>query len=564
MKKDLTEKEIHMKSNGDRIQCQVLVYGGTVAGIAAALAAARAGCQTVLIERGNHFGGMMASGLGATDTLREKAFGGIFSEFLKRTREYYVETYGSGSDQYRMTYDGFFMEPRVAEMILDEMIRTQRGLQSIKGLELVEVVKQENRVTGSVYKNRDTGEKIIVSHEAAIDGTYEGDFAAAAGVDYRIGREGRADFQEKFAGVIFFDQRYHRQEILPQSTGEPSPYIQANCFRLTLSDASDRVRFSKPSGYDDLYHRYYKWLLHDFDRGRIRHLNEAMWLNPLANRKYCLNGHIEALTSPNLAGFSAEWAEGDWAARDRLYTYFREYTEGMWYFLQNDPAVPLVPRTDAFRFGLPRDEYEAEGNFPWQLYVRQGRRIKGSYVITEHDSIPPDGRQRPHIHKDTVGVSEHGFDSHPCRDRNDKGALTTSADGFELLEGVIYFKSKMRSWNRPATIPYRALVPEKIDGLLVPVALSATSVAYSSIRMEPVWMTTGQAAGLAAAQAISQGLDLRKIDVQRLQRALLSERHVLTYFENLSPSDPAFESTQLRAIEEDCPHYDLMAFKAIA
>jgi hypothetical protein len=553
-----------MKGEEDHIQCQVLVYGGTVAGIAAALAAAQMGCETVLIERGDHFGGMMASGLGAPDTLREKAFGGIFAEFLRQTREHYIEKYGRESDQYRLTHDGLFMEPHVAESILDEMIRSRRCLRSMKRLELIEVVKRENRVTGSVYRNRDTGEKISVSHEVAIDGTYEGDFAAATGVEYRVGREGRAEYDEKLAGVIFFDHRYHRQEILPQSTGEPSPYIQANCFRLTVSDSPDRVRFSKPAGYDDLYRHYYKWLPHDFERGRIRHLHEIIWLTPLSNRKYCVNGHIEALTSPNLAEFSVEWAEGDWATRDRLYRYYKEYTEGLWYFLQNDLATPLVPRTDAFRFGLPPDEYEADGNFPWQLYVRQARRIKGVYVITEHDSIPPAGRQRPHIHKDTIGVSEHGFDSHPCRDRNSKDAVITAADGFELLEGVIYFKNRMKTWNRPTTIPYRALVPEKVDGLLVPVALSATSVAYTSIRMEAVWMTTGEAAGVAAAQAIAQRVQVRNVDILGLQKALLRQKHALTYFENLSATDAAFESTQLSSIEEDCPHYDLAAFRATA
>jgi hypothetical protein len=553
-----------MLAEGRQIQCQVLAYGGTVAGIGAAICAARAGCQTILVERGDHFGGMMASGLGAIDTLRERAFGGIFGDFIKRTREYYVEKYGAGSDELRMTYDSLFMEPHVAENILGEMIRAEARLQSFKQLELTRVVKHGSRVTGSFYKNRDTGEPVYITHETAIDGTYEGDFAAAAGVEYRIGREGRSEYQERLAGVVFFDPRYYRQEILPESTGEPSEHIQANCFRVTLSDRADRVRFSRPSGYHDLYEQYYKWLLHDFDRGRIRHLQEIMWINPLANHKYCLNGHIEALTSPNLSELSTEWADSDWNKRESLFQHYREYTEGLWHFLQNDSAVPIVPRTDAFRYGLAADEYKSEGNFPWQLYVRQGRRILGQYVITEHDSVPQEGRKRPHIHKDAIGVYEHGFDSHPCRNRTNKGALITTSDGFDLLEGVIYFKSKFRSWNRPATIPYRALVPEKVDGLLVPVALSATSVAYSAIRMEPVWMSLGEASGLAAAQAIAQKAEVRNIDVSTLQKTLLQHQHVLIYFETLTPADPKFEATQLRALEDDCPHYDLTNYSATA
>lgn len=539
------------------MECEVLVYGGTVAGIAAGLSAARMGCKTILIERGDHFGGMMASGLGAIDSLRENAFGGIFYEFLKRVREYYIETYGAESDQYRMTYDGFFMEPRVAEEILLQMLDSQSNLQCFKRLELQAVRKSGHCIDGTVYLNRDTHQKVHIHHKIAIDGTYEGDLAAASGAAYRIGREGRAEFQERFAGEIFFDPRYYKQEIVPESTGEPSPYMQANCFRLTLSDDPKRVRFEKPGSYKDLYQEYYQWLLRDFDKGRIRHLYEIIWANPLANRKYCVNGHIEALTSLNLTEFSAEWAEGDWKKREVLYGYYKDYTQGLYYFLQNDPAIPTVPRVDASRFGLAPDEYRAEGNIPWQLYVRQGRRLVGEYTVTEHDSIPGHGRKRPEIHKDTIGVYEHGFDSHPCRNRTGKGGMRTASDGYELIEGVIYFKSKMKSLNRPASIPYRAIVPEVIDGLLVPAALSATSVAYSSIRMEPVWMSVGQAAGNAAALALRDKVTARKVDVGELQKALVKQGQVLCYFKDLSLEDPAFESIQLSAIEDNTCDYEV-------
>ncbi len=546
-----------MNISDTSMQCEVLVYGGTVAGIAAALSAARMGCKTILIERGDHFGGMMASGLGAIDSLRENAFGGIFYEFLKRVREYYIETYGSGSDQYRMTYDGFFMEPHVAESILAQMLDSQTDLQCLKRLELKTIQKSGNSLHGTVYLDRDSGQTLSISHQMAIDGTYEGDLAAASGAAWRTGREGRSEFHERFAGEIFFDPRYYKQEILPESTGEPSPYMQANCFRLTLSDDPKRIRFEKPGAYKDLYQQYYRWLLQDFDKGRIRHLYEIIWSNPLANHKYCVNGHIEALTSLNLAELSVEWAEGNWEKRERLYSYYKDYSQGLYYFLQNDPAIPTVPRVDASRFGLASDEYQAENNVPWQLYVRQGRRIVGEYTITEHDSIPKPGRQRPEIHKDTIGVYEHGFDSHPCRNRFEKNALRTASDGYELLEGVIYFKSKMKSLNRPASIPYRAIVPEVIDGLLVPTALSATSVAYSSIRMEPVWMSLGQAAGNAAALALAQRIAVRNIDVGELQRALVKQGHVLCYFKNLSLEDSAFESIQLSAIEENNSDYEI-------
>ena len=200
----------------------VAVYGATVAGIAAAIAASRAGCRTLLIERGDHFGGMTASGLGSIDTLRDNAFGGIFHEFLRRVREHYFHAYGKDSEQYRLTYGGFFMEPGVAEDVLNDMIQSENALHTRKRLELAAVIKHQQAVVGSTYTDRDTGEIIRFSHRVAIDGTYEGDFAAAAGVAYRVGREGRGQYDERYAGVIYHDWRYHRQEILTQSTGEPS------------------------------------------------------------------------------------------------------------------------------------------------------------------------------------------------------------------------------------------------------------------------------------------------------------------------------------------------------
>ena len=535
---------------------RVVVYGGTAAGVAAALAAARSGSETVLIERGDHIGGMVASGLGLIDSLRNSAFGGIVYEFLTRVRAHYADTDGPDSPPYRLTYDGLLMEPRIAERALDEMVQAQPRLTVLKRHQLVSAEKDESRLVASTYKNRDTGEDVRYEHAVAIDGTYEGDLAAAAGAAFRVHREGRKEFGERFAGEIFFDPRYYKQEIHPSSTGEASPYIQANCFRVNLSDADDRVPITKPGAYSDLC-AHYRMLLQDFDRGRIRHLNEILWLNPMVNRKYLLNGHIEALTSANVAELSVEWAEGDWETRDRLFDYYRSYTLGLLYFLQNDPQMPLVPKSDVNRFGLPADEYPNEGHFPWQLYVRVGRRLIGEYQISEHDAVPPEGRERPAIHRDTIAIFEHGFDAHPCRDRRKPGSMIITDDGFELLEGVIYFKSKYKAINKPSSIPYRAIVPEKVDGLLVPVALSATSVAFSSIRMEPVWMAAAEAAGRAASQAINDNVEVRKVDVRRLQNNLLDAGQVLVYFPQLDFKHPDFKAIQLQAVEQDHPDFDL-------
>jgi len=520
----------------------------------------------MLIERGDHFGGMTASGLGSIDTLRDNAFGGIFYEFLNRVRQYYVETYGNGSEQFRLTYGGYFMEPHVAERILNDMMGSQDHLTTLKRHELRRVLKHGDAVIASEYLDRDSGEMLRVSHNVAIDGTYEGDLAAAAGVNCRIAREGRKDYGERFAGEIYYDWRYHRQEILPESTGEPSEFLQANCFRLTVTDdLAERIPFSRPTSYRDFY-SHYQCLIDDLNTGRIRFLRDILWLNTLANRKYCVNGHIEALTSLDLAELSTAWVKADWDGREELYQRYRAYSEGLFYFLQNDPSFPTIMREEARCFGLPKDEYAGEGHFPWQLYVRQGRRIIGEYVITEHDSIPEPGRERPPIHKDSIGIFEHSFDSHACRDRQVAGATVRAQDGFDLIEGAIWFrcnrsKNAKRVVNRPGTIPYRSVLPENVDGLLVPAALSATSVAYSAIRMEPAWMSTGQAAGVAAALSIFQKASVRRIDTRQLQKLLLDQGQVLVYFTDLPLDDSDFATVQLMALEENCPVYESAGLK---
>jgi flavin-dependent dehydrogenase len=177
-----------MNAPPSAISADVLVYGGTVAGIAAAIAAARMGCSVVLVERGDHIGGMTASGLGSIDTTRPSAFGGIFVEFVDRVRRHYIETYGPQSEQYRLTYGGLFMEPKVASSILLKMVRETSGIDLRTRLELVGASLSGRKLEGATFRSRDTGAEVVVTAKTAIDGTYEGDLAAAAGVAFRVGR----------------------------------------------------------------------------------------------------------------------------------------------------------------------------------------------------------------------------------------------------------------------------------------------------------------------------------------------------------------------------------------
>ena len=534
----------------------VLVYGATAGGIAAAVAAARMGRTVALVERGEHIGGMATAGLHMIDILRKNATGGICREHVRDIRAYYSEVHGPDSEQYRLTFGGYWAEPHVALLLLRKLLDDEPNITLTTRHVLTRVLLQGVGVTGALFEDRDGGAPLRIEASVTIDATYEADVAAAAGVRYRVGREGRAEFGERFAGKVYYDWRHNQQRFLPESTGEASRHIQAACFRLTLATEPARRRdFAKPDGYREFL-PLYRGLQQDFESGRARRLHEAIYLTPHPNGKLGGNGHIEAATSLNLAEYIASWPDGDWDTRDRLYQLHQDYTEGLWWFLQHDPGVPWLVRAEALCYGLASDEHRGNDCFPPQLYLRQARRIVGRHTFTEHDAVPAGGRSRPHIHGDTIAVCDHNFDCHPCRHRGGEGSAR-AADGFELVEGVMWFRNKLKSYNRVTTVPYRCLLPETVEGLLVPVGLSASHVGFTALRMEPLWMATGQAAGVAAAQAVAAGTTPAQVDTGGLQDTLLAQGQVLVYLEGLDPDDPDFTAIQRAAIDEDRQTYDL-------
>ena len=532
----------------------VLVYGAGAGGIAAAVAAARLGRSVVLVERGDHVGGVASAGLHMIDILRKNATGGICGQHVRDTREYYRETHGPGSEAERLTFGGYWAEPHVARLLLQRLLDDEPGITLRKRTELAQVLMSGQRVTGALFKDRDRGQSIRIDAGVTIDATYEADVAAAAGVNYRVGREGRDEFGERFAGKVYYDWRYNQQRFLPESTGEASPFIQAACFRLTLATERDRRRdFVRPDSYEEFL-PLYKGLLGDFESGRARRLHEVIYFTAHPNGKHTGNGHIEGVTSLNLAEYICDWPDGDWETRDRLYRLYRDYTEGLWWFLQHDPGVPWLVREEALCYGLANDEYPENDHFPPQIYIRQARRIVGRHIFTELDAVPEGDRERPHIHGDTIAVCDHNFDCHPCRNRGGDGTARAD-DGFELVEGVMWFRNKLKSYNRVTTVPYGCMLPEAIDGLLVPVGLSASHVGFTALRMEPLWMATGQAAGVAAALAVNAGLLPADIDTGELQGLLLDQGQTLVYFDGLEPDHPRFKEIQLESIERDWPTY---------
>jgi hypothetical protein len=283
-------------------------------------------------------------------------------------------------------------------------------------------------------------------------------------------------------------------QILTPDTGEPSPAIQAYCARSIFTvDQEKLVPIEKPASYEQHLQDFLP-LLDDFAGGRLKGFGYG---EPLPRQKYQLNGSIDWLTSINCPGISWPWPEAERHHRARL---------------QQEPRVPGPVREQWRKAGLHRDEFVDNGHWPWQIYVRQGRRIEGRARVTQHNFTvdPKTGRTPPVEH--AIALGEHSFDIHPCHDRR------FAQDGF--MEGVLWYPKKALGPAQPGQVPYGAMLPQKVDNLLVPVALSSTHIAMSVLRMEPLWMTTGQVAGLAAATAKETGRDVAQLDPDELPRKL--------------------------------------------
>jgi len=486
--------------SGRAVECDVFVYGSTPGGIGAAIEAARRGCSVVLACPKHNAGGMKASGLCAPDAVRPEIFGGFVDEYFGHVRRHYERTIGRGSPDWEHVENGWRVEPSVAERIFDQLLEAEADrLEFRRGHHLLGAVVRGPRIRG-VELETPEGERRRVTARTFVDGTYEGDLAAAAGVPYRVGREGRDEFGESLAGIHYMDWRKGEQVVTPD-TGEPSPAIQAYCARSILTTDPDKlVPFEKPENYEQHLPDLLP-LLHDFESGRVKRCGLG---SPLPHRKFELNGSIIRHTSINCPGVSWNWPEAERHHRARLERFHVEHAASYAWFLQNDPRVPDDIRALWKKAGRHRDEFPDNDHWPWQIYVRQGRRIEGRARVTQHHFIrdPKTGRT-PRV-EHAIAIGEHSFDVHPCHDRR------FAVEGW--MEGVLWYPKKAEGPAQPGQVPYGAMLPRRLDNLLVPVALSSTHIAMSVLRMEPLWMTTGQVAGLAAAEARDSGTTVAALD----------------------------------------------------
>jgi hypothetical protein len=534
----------------------VVIYGGTSGGIAAAVQTARMGKSALLVEPGKHLGGLTSGGLGATDIGNKAAIGGIAREFYRRVAQHYREDaawvqqtreqYRTQSRRDQSPEDTMWtFEPKVAEAIYRDMLREAK-VPVIMGERLDQrdgMVKEGNRI---VRIRMESG--LVLDAAMFIDATYEGDLMAKAGVAYHVGREENATYGETLNGVFFGDKHQFKVPVDPYSVaGDPTSgllpgihggdpgqaghgdrRVQAYNFRMCMTDVpANRMPFPKPEGYDP---KRYELLL--------RYIQGGVWdalgsITPMPNRKTDTNNN-GGFSTDNI-GMNYDYPDGDYATRERIWREHISYQQGLMWFLANDPRVPERVRNDVSRWGLCKDEFTDNGGWPHQLYVREARRMIGEYVMTQHNC------QRRRIAEDSVGLAAYTMDSHNCQRYVDK-------TGHARNEGDVQVGG-----FPPYPIAYRALVPREAQcaNLLVPVCLSASHIAYGSIRMEPVFMVLGQSSATAACQSIDRSVPVQRVDISALQERLKADGQVLDWTGPSRVTSPGIDPKSLPGIVLD-------------
>ncbi|MDR1284303.1 MAG: FAD-dependent oxidoreductase [Opitutaceae bacterium] len=523
----------------------IAIYGATSAEVMAAVQARRMGKTVVLLEPGQHIGGMATSGLQTTDIGRREVIGGLAREYYQRAYAWYLsprawlsETRADYIPKHRDTfYEAqkmqFFIEPHVAENLFNEFLR-EHGVDVIFGERLDRTPPSGGTTATAPAAVRKEGPRITtirmesgrtLSARMFIDATYEGDLMAAAGVRHMLGREPNSRFDETLNGIrcqapTRVDPYVRRGEpasgllpgiepAQPGADGTGDRRIQAYNFRVCLTDVSgNRLPIPWPDNYDAAH---YELLARELEEKADHFPGRSLFkLSPLPNRKTDSNNH--GFFSTDFIGHSHDWPEAGYARRAEIWRAHHDYTLGFFRFPGNDARVPQAVRKEVRRWGLPADEFPDSGHWPRLLYVREARRLHGPYVITEHDCA---GRTSA---PDPVGMGSYHMDSHPVsRYAGPDGRLCMDGNFFERLD--------------PYGISYRALTPreEECVNLLVPVCVSATHVAYGSVRMEPVFMILGQSAATAAAQAIDAAQAIQQVDYEKLRTQLLQDGQILEF-----------------------------------
>ena len=520
------------------ISADIIIYGGTSAAITAAVEAKRSGKSVIVVSPDKHLGGLTSGGLGWTDTGDKSVIGGLAREFYHRVYKHYNsdeawqwqprEAYGN-TGQGTPAMDGenrtmWIFEPHVAENVFEDL-----------------VAEEEIRVDRDEWLDRENGvvveERKIVSittlsgktytGKIFMDTTYEGDLMAAAGVSYHVGREGSDVYGEEWNGVqtgVLHHKHWFESDISPYVvSGDPSSgllprisaedpgekhsgddKIQAYCFRTCMTDHEpNRIPFPKPEGYDPMQ---YELLARVFATGRKDWFEK---FDAIPNHKTDTNNH-GPFSSDNI-GMNYDYPEASYERRKKIIKEHEQYQKGLLWFVANDPRVPNDIQTEMQKWGLAKDEFVDNDNWPHQIYVREARRMIGEFVMTENELLKKRETPKP------IGFGSYTMDSHNAQ-------RYIKPDGFVQNEGDIGVDT-----NGPYTISYASLVPKKeeCENLLVPVCVSSSHIAFGSIRMEPVFMILGQSAAAAAVLAIDDNTDVQSVNYSRLKEVLIEKGQIV-------------------------------------
>lgn len=466
----------------------VCIYGGTSAGVISAYAAAKLGKKVVLIEPGKHLGGLTSGGLGFTDIGNKYAITGLSRNFYRRMGRHYGK------------FETWVFEPHVAENIFNDYIQEARVTvlyqHRIKSLAKEGRVIKTIRLENIAAENASTGKKI--GAKVFIDCSYEGDLMARARVSYMVGREDNSKYDETWNGYQLLDKHQFPDGIDPyRISGDPksgllwgisdrrplangagNTMVQAYNFRICLTDdPNNRVPITRPVGYDSTWFELLVRLL-DAQPDK-RSVHNYLHFGRMPNRKTDINNN--GAFSTDMIGMNYAYPEGSYPTRDSILANHLLYNKALLYFLGHDKRVPLPVREEMLAWGYPKDEYTDHGNFTPQLYLRECRRMIGDYVMTQHNC---EGEQTV---SDGVGMAAYTMDSHNCERL--------------VVEGMVKNEGDVQKGGfGPYPVAYRSLTPlaTECTNLLVPVCLSASHIAYGSIRMEPVFMVLGQSSAIAA------------------------------------------------------------------
>jgi len=526
-------------AHGEETSYDLVIYGGTSAGIAAAVQGKRMGLSVLVIEPSTRIGGLTTGGLGQTDIGNKAVIGGIAREFYRDIAKHYqqaeawkwqsLEQYRSGGQSRTAAGEAtmWTFEPHAALKVYQDWIDRE-------SIPVVYAQRLDRRSGVAMTRSRparilalrmESGE--TYRGKMFIDATYEGDLMATAGVSWTLGREANAQYGETLNGVQTQQAKSHQlrrgidpyvvagdpgsgwlPHIDPAGPGEEGSAdhrIQAYCFRMCLTDhPENQIPFHQPEGYDPLW---YELLLRNFEAGE----RSVPWINlAMPNRKTDTNNRLGFST--DFIGQNYEYPTASYEAREQIVARHLLYQQGLMWTLANHPRVPDSVRQQVSKWGLCKDEFTAGNGWQSQLYIREARRMVGDYVMTQKNC-------QGLAVEDPVGMAAYTMDSHnQQRYVDEQGHVRNEGDvqvgGFP-----------------PYGISYRAILPqrEEVSNLSVPVCLSASHIAFGSIRMEPVFMVLGQSAATAAALAIANQQSLHQVDYEKLRERLLADQQVLQY-----------------------------------